>query len=62
MTATADPLCLLCVAWISRLGHHIETDVAAIAADRSITVREARALLLAAYHRHHLEKEEPWTD
>lgn len=58
MTGHACPECL---AWIGRLGHAVTDHLTIIAADRGITVPQARALLLAAYHDHHTTQEEPWT-
>lgn len=48
-----DAACLTCVRFVGRLGLTIRDALAQIARDRGTTMTQARADLLAAYHRHH---------
>lgn len=48
-----DAACLACVRWVGRLGLNIRGALAQLARDRGTTLNQARADLLAAYHRHH---------
>lgn len=55
--AADQSACLTCVAWVGRLSSSILTDLADIAADRGVTIPQARQLLLAAYHAHHQQED-----
>lgn len=58
MTTAANPpvsACRVCLTWIGRLGSAITGQLRQVAADRGCTLDQARADVLAAYHRHHLE-------
>lgn len=52
-TPATDSWCLVCVRWVGRLGAGVRATVAQIAHDRGTTLAQARADLLAAYHRQH---------
>lgn len=54
---TARAPCRVCVAWIGRLGASFRSQLADVAADRGTTVAQARADVLAAYHRYHHQED-----
>lgn len=52
---TACRPCRECIAWIARLGSAMRLQLQIVADDRGCTIDQARADVLAAYHRYHLE-------
>ena len=47
--------CRECLAWLARLGSAMRLQLQIVADDRGCTIDQARADVLAAYHRYHLE-------
>ena len=52
-TPDTDAWCLPCVRWVGRLGTGVRAAIAQVARDRGTTLAQARADLLADYHRQH---------